>query len=94
MCYKAIKINIVIPVDILDQCSELDGVEHLDICKQMDVMLICAYLELILPIFTIAGSFMFTKEGPHVWGSNLPALGSIAAGSIFLSLYYGGKCEH
>jgi len=62
-------------------------------CEQMDVMLICAYMELILPIFTIAGSFMFTKEGPHIWGSNLPGLGSITAGSLFLSLYYGGKLK-
>ena len=61
------------------------------ICDEMKVMLICAYIELILPIFTIGGSFLFKKDAKHIWGSNLPGLGCITGGSIFLALYYGGK---
>jgi heme/copper-type cytochrome/quinol oxidase subunit 4 len=55
----------------------------------MFVMLVCAYIELILPIFTIGGSFLFKNDAKHIWGSNLPGLGCITAGSIYLALYYG-----
>ena len=61
------------------------------ICDEMFVMLVLAYIQLILPIFTIGGSFLFKKDAKHIWGSNLPGLGCITAGSIFLALYYGGK---
>jgi len=57
------------------------------------VMLICAYIELILPIFTIGGSFLFKNDAKHIWGSNLPGLGCITAGSIYLALYYGNNLE-
>ena len=81
------------PLDAVEYCRELDNdVDiHATICEQMDIMLICAYIELILPFFTIVGSFFFKDDGPHVWGSNLPGLGSITAGSIYLALYYGSK---
>ena len=73
----------------------LDGVTDDDvntkICDEMFVMLICAYIELILPIFTIGGSFLFKNDAKHIWGSNLPGLGCITAGSIYLALYYGSK---
>merc|ERR1712149_47625 len=59
------------------------------ICDEIDVMLICAYIELILPLFSIAGSFFFRKEAAHIWGSNLPALGCVTAGAIYLAMYYG-----
>ena len=61
------------------------------ICEEMFGMLVLAYIELILPIFTIGGSFMFKKDAKHIWGSNLPGLGCITAGSIYLALYYGSK---
>merc|ERR1711990_1176374 len=58
-------------------------------CNEMYAMLILAYIELILPIFTIGGSFLFKNDAKHIWGSNLPGLGCITAGSIYLALYYG-----
>ena len=66
-------------------------VSNVKICDEMFVMLVCAYIELILPIFTIGGSFLFKNDAKHIWGSNLPGLGCITAGSIYLALYYGGK---
>ena len=71
-----------------------DDEVNIKICEEMKIMLICAYIELILPIFTIGGSFLFKNDAKHIWGSNLPGLGCITAGSIFLALYYGGTNSH
>ena len=56
-------------------------------------MLICAYIELILPLVSIIGSFFFLKEAAHVMGSNIPALCSVVSGSLYLALYYGGSID-
>merc|ERR1711962_1012371 len=64
---------------------------NLAICDEMFAMLVLAYIELILPIFSIGGSFIFKKDAKHIWGSNLPGLGCITGGSIFLALYYRGS---
>ena len=74
-----------------DENINQDNVPIVSICDEMFVMLVLAYIQLILPIFTIGGSFLFKKDAKHIWGSNLPGLGCITAGSIFLALYYGGK---
>ena len=95
-------INQVAPAadkDIVDEITcQRDWLNENDvttaICDEMKVMLICAYIELILPIFSIGGSFFFRKDAKHIWGSNLPGLGCITAGSIFLALYYGGKLDY
>ena len=71
--------------------SEVVDDANTKICDEMFVMLICAYIELILPIFTIGGSFLFKNDAKHIWGSNLPGLGCITAGSIYLALYYGSE---
>ena len=76
-----------------DWVTEISGQET-KICDEMKIMLICAYIELILPIFTIGGSFLFKNDAKHIWGSNLPGLGCITAGSIFLALYYGSTNSH
>merc|ERR1719284_971791 len=75
-----------------DWVAEISGQET-KICDEMKIMLICAYIELILPIFTIGGSFLFKNDAKHIWGSNLPGLGCITAGSIFLALYYGDNTD-
>merc|ERR1719270_166662 len=75
-----------------DWVTEISGQET-KICDEMKIMLICAYIELILPIFTIGGSFLFKNDAKHIWGSNLPGLGCITAGSIFLALYYGNNTD-
>merc|ERR1719270_100813 len=75
-----------------DWVTEISGQET-KICDEMKIMLICAYIELILPIFTIGGSFLFKNDAKHIWGSNLPGLGCITAGSIFLALYYGDNTD-
>merc|ERR1712046_2238 len=73
----------------LDDITEED--QHIAICDEMFAMLVLAYIELILPIFSIGGSFIFKKDAKHIWGSNLPGLGCITGGSIFLALYYRGS---
>merc|ERR1712212_407994 len=70
-----------------DVCREFDT--QADLCDQLKVMLICAYIELIFPSLTIIGSLFFRKEARHIWGSNLPQFACVAAGSLYLSLYYG-----
>ena len=71
--------------------DEITGDElNIKICDELFGMLVLAYIELILPVFTIGGSFLFKKDAKHIWGSNLPGLGCIAGGSIYLALYYGG----
>merc|ERR1712235_205461 len=72
--------------------GEISGQET-EICGEMKIMLICAYIELILPIFTIGGSVLFKNDAKHIWGSNLPGLGCITAGSIYLALYYGDNVK-
>ena len=62
-----------------------------DFCDEMKIMLICAYIELILPLFSLVGSFLFRKEAAHVLGANLPALCSVITGSLFLALNYKGE---
>ena len=62
-----------------------------DVCDEVKIMLICAYIELILPLVSIIGSFFFLKEAAHVMGSNIPALCSVVSGSLYLALYYGGS---
>ena len=57
-------------------------------------MLICAYIELILPMVSIIGSFFFLKEAAHVMGSNIPALCSIVSGSLYLALHYGNNDDY
>ena len=64
---------------------------NIKICDELFGMLVCAYILLILPVFSIGGSFLFKNDAKHIWGSNLPGLGCITAGSIYLALYYGGK---
>ena len=61
------------------------------ICDELFIMLVCGYISLILPILTTGGSFLFKKDFKHIWPSNLPWLGCITAGSIFFTLYFGGK---
>ena len=80
--------DIICDRDWLDDNTDVSNVK---ICDEMFGMLICAYIELILPILTIGGSFLFKNDAKHIWGSNLPGLGCITAGSIYLALYYGGK---
>ena len=73
-------------------CHGLNGSEiNFDFCDEMSVMLICAYIQLILPIFSIGGSFFFRKDYAHVLGANIPALCSMISGSLFLALEYRGK---
>ena len=80
--------DIICNRDWLDENTDVSDVK---ICNEMYAMLVLAYIELILPIFTIGGSFLFKKDAKHIWGSNLPGLGCITAGSIYLALYYGSK---
>merc|ERR1711923_474499 len=63
------------------------------ICDELFGMLVCAYILLILPVFSIGGSFLFKNDAKHIWGSNLPGLGCITAGSIYLALYYGDNVK-
>ena len=85
--------NSVLPLnEANDICRNFDGNEfHFTLCDERDAMLICAYIELIVPFASILGSFFFRDDGAHIWGSNLPAFGSAAAGAIYLSLYYMGS---
>merc|ERR1712021_114794 len=82
--------NEVAPSDLADICHvnvEGEVIGH-DFCDEMKIMLICAYIELILPLFSLVGSFLFRKEAAHVLGANLPALCSVITGSLFLALNY------
>ena len=81
-----------------DKCHNItlnitDGEEIINhnFCDEMNAMLVCSYIELILPLFSIAGSFFFRKEAGHVFGANLPALFSVITGSLFLALNYKGQ---
>merc|ERR1711892_803175 len=83
-------LNEVAPSDLADICHvnvEGEVIGH-DFCDEMKIMLICAYIELILPLFSLVGSFLFRKEAAHVLGANLPALCSVITGSLFLALNY------
>ena len=75
-----------------DKCHiHNDSDWDLKFCDEMKIMLACAYIQLILPMFSIGGSFMFRKDRVHILGANLPALCSMISGSLFLALEYRGK---
>lgn len=79
----------VAPYDMSDECHvNHDEVIKHDFCGEINVMLICAYIELVLPLFSMVGSFIFRKEAGHIFGANLPALCSMISGSLFLALNY------
>ena len=57
-------------------------------------MLVCAYIEVIVPWVSLLLSFVFVARGDSglVLFSNIPGLVSVAAGAIYLTMYYGGEC--
>merc|ERR1712227_643631 len=74
-------------------CHNLEQVD-VDVCDEVNIMLVCAYIELILPMISIIGSFFFLKEAGHVMGSNIPALCSVVSGSLYLALNYGDAKDY
>ena len=88
--------NLGLPYDEAnDICRNFDGDEYdFTFCDERDAMLICAYIEVIVPWVSLLLSFVFVARGDSgpVLFSNIPGLVSVAAGAIYLTMYYGGKC--
>ena len=60
----------------------------MDMIDQFQMMLVCAYIQLINPILNIVLSFLLSKGGKQAWGVHLPGFPSMTAGSLYLAFYY------
>ena len=74
-----------------DICRNFDGDEfHFTLCDERDAMLICAYIELIVTLLSILGSFFVSRRWRSHLGLKL-ALVDIGHGRcyLFIAVLYG-----